>query len=76
MGLGNFILCERFTVQTRLWSLEFVIHNKSWARLHQSLKLDSKLKNLKFDATFANITAMEDLWQGSTTMALADEKFP
>ena len=24
-GLGNYFVCKRFTVQTLLWSLEFVI---------------------------------------------------
>ena len=24
-GLGNYLVCKRFAVQTRLWSLEFVI---------------------------------------------------
>ena len=27
--LGNYIVCKWFAVQTLLWSLEFVIHNKS-----------------------------------------------
>ena len=31
-----------------MWSLEFVIQNKSWAPHHCSLKLGSKLKYLKF----------------------------
>ena len=41
--LGNYIICKRFEIQTLLWWLEFAIHNKSWARYHLNLKLDSKL---------------------------------
>ena len=37
--------CETF--QTFLWSLQFVVQNKSWARYNRSLKLDWKLKYLE-----------------------------
>ena len=40
-GLDNCILYKRFVVQTLLLSLEFVVHNKSWAKhstLHFILK--------------------------------------
>ena len=37
---------KRFLIQTLFWSLEFVIHEKSWAQHHRSVKLGSKLKYL------------------------------
>ena len=46
-ALGNCIVYKRFTVQSLLSSLQFLIHHKSQARHHRSFKLGSKLKYLK-----------------------------
>ena len=35
-GLGNYIICNRFTVQTVTWSVEFVMHNESRVQYHQN----------------------------------------
>ena len=44
--LGNYLAYKTFAVQTILWSMEFVIQNKSGAQHHCSLKLGSKVKHL------------------------------
>ena len=47
--LVDYIACKRFAVLTLLWSLEFVIQNKSRARHRRSLTIHSKLTYLSED---------------------------
>ena len=44
--LGNYLVCKKFVVQILLWSMEFMIQNKSQPRHQCSLKLGSMLKYL------------------------------
>ena len=46
-GLGTCIACKRFAVQTLLWSLELLTLQKSQARDHQNIKINSRLNYLK-----------------------------
>lgn len=43
-GLDNYIACNSFAKPALFWPLEFAIRNKSQARHHWNLKLDTKLK--------------------------------
>ena len=43
-GLVNCLVRKKFGVQSPLWSMGFLIQNKSPPRHHRSLKLGSKLK--------------------------------
>ena len=46
-GLGNFIACKRFTIQTLWWSIRFLILNKSRAWHYPSSKLSSNIFKCK-----------------------------
>ena len=48
-GLSNYIACNIFAAEIRLWSLEFAIYSKSRMRHDQSLNLGSQLKYIKRD---------------------------
>ena len=52
-GLSNYIACNIFAAEIRLWSLEFAIYSKSRMRHDQSLNLGSQLKYINFTAFFS-----------------------
>ena len=67
-GLRKNVVFMRFAVQTVLWWMEFVIHNKFQARQHQNLKLGLKWKYLNLDLTQTSYLRFKQLSRLSTKL--------